>query len=98
MSAFYGANDAGMRNWFVGILWAVGSFLILYKGFRAAEDWLLNLAGGFAILTAMTPCGCWSGLSDDLPQQGALRVCRVVLRVHGGGLRVLRPRHDQPAA
>ena len=59
MSAFYGAYDGAMRNWFVGILWAVGSFLILYKGFSSVENWLLNLAGGLAILTAITPCYCW---------------------------------------
>jgi hypothetical protein len=58
MSAFYDADGGAMRNWFVGILWAVGAFLILYHGFSALEDWLLNFAGGFAILTAMTPCHC----------------------------------------
>jgi hypothetical protein len=56
MSAFYGGV---MRDWFVGILWAIGFFLINYKGFSALEDWLLNFAGGFAVLTAMTPCNCW---------------------------------------
>jgi hypothetical protein len=56
MSAFYGGV---MRDWFVGILWAIGFFLILYKGFSALEDWLLNFAGAFAVLTAMTPCNCW---------------------------------------
>jgi hypothetical protein len=65
MSAFYGAYDGRLRNVFVGILWAVGSFLVLYKGFSIAEDWLLNFAGVFAILTAMTPCNCWLGLPDD---------------------------------
>ena len=59
MSAFYGADGGAMRNYFVGILWAIGFFLILYKGFSALEDWLLNFAGGFAVLTAMTPCHCW---------------------------------------
>ena len=59
MSAFYGADGGAMRNWFVGILWAIGSFLVLYQGFSALEDWLLNFAGGFAVLTAMTPCDCW---------------------------------------
>ena len=47
-----------MRNWFVGILWAIGFLLILYQGFSQLEDWLLNFAGGFAMLTAMTPCNC----------------------------------------
>lgn len=58
MSAFYGADGGAMRNWFVGILWAIGFFLILYKGFSPLEDWLLNFAGGFAVFTAMTPCNC----------------------------------------
>ena len=58
MSAFYGADGGAMRNWFVGILWAIGFFLILYQGFSPLEDWLLNFAGGFAVLTAMTPCHC----------------------------------------
>lgn len=58
MSAFYSADGGAMRNWFVGILWAIGAFLILYKGFSRLEDWLLNFAGAFAVLTAMTPCNC----------------------------------------
>lgn len=59
MSAFYGADNGAMRNWFVGMLWTIGFFLILYKGFSPLEDWLLNFAGGFAVLTAMRPCNCW---------------------------------------
>jgi hypothetical protein len=58
MSAFYSADGGAMRNWFVGILWAIGFFLILYQGFSPLEDWLLNFAGGFAVLIAMTPCNC----------------------------------------
>lgn len=65
MSAFYGADNGAMRNWFVGILWTVGFFLILYKGFSGLEDWLLNVAGAFAVLTAMTPCNCWAPASAD---------------------------------
>ena len=60
MSAFYGGV---MRDWFVGMLWAIGFFLINYKGFSALEDWLLNFAGGCAVLTAMTPCNCWGDAS-----------------------------------
>jgi hypothetical protein len=59
MSAFYGADQGAMRDWFVGILCAIGAFLILYKGFSRLEDWLLNCAGTFAVLTANTPCDCW---------------------------------------
>ena len=60
MSAYYGAHDGLMRNWLVGILWAVGSFLYLYKGYSTLENILLNLAGAFAVGVAMVPCNCWS--------------------------------------
>jgi len=59
MSAFYGAHEGTMRNYFVGVLCAVGAFLILYQGFSPLEDWLLNCAGACAVLTAITPCNCW---------------------------------------
>jgi hypothetical protein len=65
MSAFYGAHGEAMRNWFVGVLCAVGAFLILYQGFSPLEDSLLNSAGGFAVLTAITPCNCWIGAHGD---------------------------------
>lgn len=61
MSAYYGEGGGSMRNWFVGILWGVGFFLGAYSGFSKLEDWLLNLAGLFAIGVAMIPCGCWDG-------------------------------------
>lgn len=63
MSAFYGGD---MRDWFVGMLWAIGFFLVNYKGFSALEDWLLNFAGVFAVLIAMTPCNCWG--DESLPK------------------------------
>jgi hypothetical protein len=58
MSAYYGADDF-RRDVFVGILWAVGSFLYLYKGYSVLENILLNVAGIFAVVTAMIPCNCW---------------------------------------
>jgi len=69
MSAYYGEHGGAMRNWFVGILWTVGSFLYLYKGFSDLENVLLNCAGGFAVAVAMVPCNCWSdavGASNKL--------------------------------
>ena len=65
MSAYYGENDWVMRNWLVGILWAVGSFLYLYKGYSTLENVLLNLAGVFAVGVAMIPCNCWDGAIGD---------------------------------
>ena len=59
MSAYYGAHDGYMRNWFVAILFAVGSFLYLYKGYSTLENVALNIAGVSAAFVAMVPCGCW---------------------------------------
>jgi hypothetical protein len=65
MSAYYGDDNGLMRNWLVGILWAVGSFLYLYKGYSTPENVLLNLAGVFAVSVAMIPCNCWDGALGD---------------------------------
>jgi len=65
MSAYYGEQNGLMRNWFVGILWAVGSFLYLYKGFSTTENVVLNFAGVFAVSVAMIPCNCWDGAVGD---------------------------------
>ena len=46
-------RDFPMRGWFVGILCAIGSFLVLYRGFSNTEDWLLNIAGASAIGVAL---------------------------------------------
>ncbi|MGH6626003.1 MAG: hypothetical protein ACRECD_05585 [Burkholderiaceae bacterium] len=45
MSAYY---HTGMRDVFVGVLCAIGSFLFLYKGFTRKEDLALNIAGACA--------------------------------------------------
>jgi hypothetical protein len=50
-----------MRNWFVGILWAVGIFLILYRGYGRRENIALNIAGIFLIGIAMFPMGWTCG-------------------------------------
>src|SRR5262249_27422314 len=52
ISAYY---HTPMRDLFVGTLFAVGSFLYLYKGFSAAENYALNLAGIFAVGAAVFP-------------------------------------------
>lgn len=44
-----------MRVWFVGILFAVGIFFYLYKGFSSKENIALNLAGWFALGVAIFP-------------------------------------------
>ncbi len=60
MSAYYyapgieGINPV-MRVWFIGLLYALGTFLFLYKGFSRLESRCLNLAGVFAIGVARFP-------------------------------------------
>lgn len=44
-----------MRVWFVGLLFAIGVGLYLYKGFTNWENIALNLAGVFAVLVAVFP-------------------------------------------
>ena len=62
MSAYYHATNDGrsMRDLFVGILFAIGVFLYLYKGYSTKENVLLNMAGIFAIGIALFPMewGC----------------------------------------
>jgi hypothetical protein len=44
-----------MRNVFVGVLWAIGAFLFLYKGYSRREDIALNIAGVAAVMIAAFP-------------------------------------------
>ena len=61
MKSPYGAGT--MRNVFVGVLWAVGVFLVLYRGYSRREDLALNLAGVAAILIALFPMD-WPVVED----------------------------------
>jgi hypothetical protein len=54
MSAYYGTP---MRNVFVGLLFVVGAFLYLYKGFSNRENVALNCAGLSAGVVALVPEG-----------------------------------------
>jgi hypothetical protein len=55
--AKYGTG--AMRNWFVGLLFGVGVFLYLYKGFSTTENYALNLAGLLAAGIALYPMDLW---------------------------------------
>jgi hypothetical protein len=55
MSAYYHAGDGAVRNWFVGILFAVGTILFVYQGYTKPEDYALNLAGILAWGVALFP-------------------------------------------
>ncbi len=45
------------RDWFVGILWAIGSCLIFYHGYDKREDVFLNISGVLLVTVAMVPTG-----------------------------------------
>ncbi|MGE5113968.1 MAG: hypothetical protein ACM3JB_24160 [Acidobacteriaceae bacterium] len=58
MSAYYhavGDHGRSMRDWFVGLLFVVGLFLYLYKGYGRAENWALNIGGLLAVGVAIFP-------------------------------------------
>ena len=54
MSAYYHTAN---RDIFVGCLAATGAMLMVYRAHGGGENWLLNLAGVFAILVAGYPSG-----------------------------------------
>ena len=49
-----------MRNWFVGLLFALGAILYVNKGHTEKENWALSIAGVFAVCIAIFPMpwGC----------------------------------------
>ena len=55
-----------MRDVFVGLLWAAGSFLVFYRGYSAAENWTLNLAGAAAVTIAVSPMDWPAGAAWSL--------------------------------
>lgn len=48
-------GEGTMRNWFVGLLFALGIILYLYKGFTWLENWALNAAGIMGLGVALFP-------------------------------------------
>jgi hypothetical protein len=54
ISAYYHSGEV-TRTVFVGVLWAIGSFLFFYKGYAKAEDHVLDLAGAAAIAVSLFP-------------------------------------------
>src|SRR4030042_3580559 len=46
------------RDVFVGLLFTLGAFLIVYKGYSQPEDWIANIGGLAAIIAALCPMAC----------------------------------------
>jgi hypothetical protein len=75
ISAYYHAGNGAVRDWFVGVLVAIGAFLYLYKGFSRAENYALNLAGisavGIVVFPGRWPC---DRVCDAVSVHGAVAV------------------------
>ena len=54
-----------MRDVFVGILFAIGTFLYIYKGYSTVEDFVLDGAGILAVCVALLPTSCPNELECD---------------------------------
>lgn len=82
MSAYYWAEagcEVPARVWFVGGLFAIGSFLYLYKGFTVGENYALNAAALFVIGVAYFPME-W-GCGTACAKVSAHGVCAVLMFV-----------------
>ena len=63
ISAYYHFRGEGppaygggtMRNVFVGVLWAIGTFLYFYRGYSPREDVVLDIAGFAAVGISLFP-------------------------------------------
>lgn len=74
MSAYYHAGDGAMRTEFVGVLFAVGAILFLYRGFTFFEDYALNFAGVLALGVALFPMDWPEGTDGKFSKHGACAV------------------------
>ncbi len=72
ISYFYYTGDPS-RNIFVGFMYAIGVFLILFHGLSNIENWILNAAGAAAIVVAMRPMPIFTkGHPTQVEQQCSL--------------------------
>lgn len=68
-------QEAGtMRDWFVGILFAVGAMLYVNKGFSDKENLALNIAGLMAVGIALFPMSWSCSASGWFSMHGACAV------------------------
>lgn len=62
-----------MRNYFVGLLFAVGTALFVYKGYTRRENRSLNFAGTMAVAIALVPMP-WDCAKHVLSLHGAFAI------------------------
>lgn len=66
LSAYYHADGGRMRDVFVGVLWAIGACLLLYRGYSTAEDRALDGAGVAVVAVALAPTDWPRDAADTL--------------------------------
>lgn len=71
-----------MRNGFVGMLFIIGAFMYLYRGFSNWENWLLNAAGLLAVCIALLPTDIKCRMGDLACEAQAKEVFSMPL-LHG---------------
>src|SRR5262245_57469586 len=90
-----------MRDWFVGILFAVAGFLYLYKGFSKLENILLNVGGVLLAAVALIPCACQGGSTSGVSLHGVAAVgfflimAVVVFKCNEETLSLLKKKHPE---
>jgi hypothetical protein len=52
------AYYTGARDVFVGLMFVLGAFLLVYKGHTRTEDWMADLGGLAAVIAALCPTAC----------------------------------------
>jgi hypothetical protein len=77
-SDWMGHLKAGtMRSYFVGLLFAVGAIVFVYKGYAWKEDWALNFAGAMAVSIALNPTP-WDCAKHQVTLHGASAILFVL--------------------
>lgn len=75
LSAYYHAGEGAMRDWFVGVLFAVSGLLVFYRGFTRLENWALDIGGLALAGVALVPMDWECGTSCEVASpHGALAI------------------------
>lgn len=101
ISDYYFWEKGVMRDWFVGILFAVAGFLYLYKGFSKLENVLLNIGGVLLAAVALIPCACQGESTSGVSPHGVAAVgfflimAVVVFKCNEETLSLLKKKHPE---
>lgn len=72
LGSISGSYHTGMRDVFVGVLWATGIFLFCYRGYEKTDDHVSTWAGVFAVCVSLFPT------TPDSPVSGLVKFIGVL--------------------